>query len=140
MTTGTKLGYVSLWVKQDLDDSSSIIASGKLNLVDKSIVPFNLTVFKDKDTGKSSLKVSCKGEDGKWNNYGSLEIEQKQKGKMIAYAKGRFDGQDVVVFLYDNSEKQELNSKAPDYTGTLYVDEDDKKPQQESSRKSNVVF
>ena len=126
--SGEKLGYVSLWVKQDLDDSSPVIATGKLNLTDKCTVPFNITVFRDKDTGKSTLRISRKGEDGKWSNHGSLEIEQKVKGKMIAYAKGRFHGQDVVVFLFDNSEKQEANSKAPDYNGTLYVDEKQQEP------------
>jgi hypothetical protein len=123
MTAQQKLGYVSLWTKQDLDDSSPVIATGKLNLVDKSVEPFNLSIFRDKETGKSTLRLSRKGEGGKWINHGSLEVEQKVKGNMVAYAKGRFHGDSVVVFLFDNSEKQQTNSKAPDYTGTLYLDE-----------------
>lgn len=123
MTAQQKLGYVSLWTKQDLDDSSPVIATGKLNPVDKSVEPFNLSVFRDKETGKSTLRLSRKGEDGKWINHGSLEVEQKVKGNMVAYAKGRFHGDNVVVFLFDNSEKQQTSSNAPDYTGTLYLDE-----------------
>ena len=123
MTAQHKLAYVSIWTRQDLDDSSTVIATGKLNPLDKSVEPFNVSIFRDKETGKSSLRLSRKGEDGKWVNHGTLEIEQKVKGNMVAYAKGRFHGDNVVVFLFDNSEKQELNSKAPDYTGTMYFDE-----------------
>lgn len=123
MTTQQKLAYVSIWTRQDLDDSSPVIATGKLNPLDKSVEPFNVSVFRDGETGKSTLRISRKGEDGKWASHGTLEIEQKVKGKMIAFAKGRFLCEDVIVFLFDNSEKQEVNSKAPDYTGTMYVDE-----------------
>lgn len=123
MTAQHKLAYVSIWTRQDLDDSSTVIATGKLNPLDKSVEPFNVSIFRDKETGKSSLRLSRKGEDGKWVNHGTLEIEQKVKGNMVAYAKGRFHGDNVIVFLFDNSEKQELNSKAPDYTGTMYFDE-----------------
>ena len=123
MTAQQKLAYVSIWTRQDLDDSSTVIATGKLNPLDKSVEPFNVSIFRDKETGKSSLRLSRKGEDGKWVNHGTLEIEQKVKGNMVAYAKGRFHGDNVIVFLFDNSEKQELNSKAPDYTGTMYFDE-----------------
>ena len=123
MTTQQKLGYVSLWTKQGLDESSPVIATGKLSPVDKSVEPFNLTVFRDKETGKSTLRLSRLGKDNKWVNHGSLEVEQKVKGNMVAYAKGHFHGEDVIVFLFDNSEKQQTNSKAPDYTGTLYLDE-----------------
>jgi hypothetical protein len=122
-TQQQRLAYVSLWVKQDLDDSSPVIATGKLNPVDKSLPPCNVTLFRNKETGKSTMKVSRKDEGGNWVTYGSLEVEQKVKGNMVAYAKGRFHGDSVVVFLFDNSEKQQTNSKAPDYSGSVSVDE-----------------
>lgn len=125
MTTQQRLAYVSLWTKQDLDSSSPIIATGKLNPVDKSLPPCNVSLFRNKDTGSSqtTMKVSRKDEGGSWVTYGTLEVEQKVKGNMVAYAKGQLFGKNVVVFLFDNSEKQQTNSKAPDYTGSVFVDE-----------------
>ena len=140
MSAQQKLAYVSLWAKQDLDETSPVIASGKLNLVDKSTKPFNVSLFRDKETGKSTLRLSSLGEDGKWANHGTLVVEQKVKGNMVAYATGRFNDDDVVVFLFDNSEKQQVNSKAPDYTGTMYFDE--KKESRVGLTKTNkpVIF
>jgi hypothetical protein len=122
-TQQQRLAYVSLWVKQDLDDSSPVIATGKLNPVDKSLPPCNVTLFRNKETGKSTMKVSRKDEGGNWVTYGTLEVEQKVKGNMVAYAKGLLFNENVVVFLFDNSEKQQTNSKAPDYSGSVSVDE-----------------
>lgn len=119
MTTGNKLGYISIWSKQDLDSSSKVVGSGKLNLLDKT--QFNVTVFRS-ETGASSISISRKGSDGKWEKFGNLQVETKVKGNMIALAKGLFDGQPVVLFLFDNSEKQETNPNAPDYSGTIYED------------------
>ena len=125
MSAQQKLAYVSLWAKQDLDSSSPIIATGKLTPVDKSLPTYNVSLFRSKDIGSSqtTLKVSQKDERGNWVTYGTLVVEQKVKGNMVAYATGQFNGDDVIVFLFDNSEKQQANSKAPDYTGTMYFDE-----------------
>jgi hypothetical protein len=140
MSAQQKLAYVSLWAKQDLDETSPVIATGKLNLVDKSVEPFNVSLFRDKETGKSTLRLSSLGKDNKWTNHGTLVVEQKVKGNMVAYATGRFNDDDVVVFLFDNSEKQQVNSKAPDYTGTMYFDE--KKESRVGLTKTNkpVIF
>jgi hypothetical protein len=140
MSAQQKLAYVSLWAKQDLDETSPVIATGKLNLVDKSVEPFNVSLFRDKETGKSTLRLSRLGQDNKWTNHGTLVVEQKVKGNMVAYATGRFNDDDVVVFLFDNSEKQQVNSKAPDYTGTMYFDE--KKESRVGLTKTNkpVIF
>jgi len=56
-TQQQRLAYVSLWVKQDLDDSSPVIATGKLNPVDKSLPPCNVTLFRNKEVVTGLLMV-----------------------------------------------------------------------------------
>lgn len=119
MSNGKRIGYISIWTKQDLDTNSKVVGTGKVKTMTDA--KFNATVFRS-ESGQSSISISHKKADGTWSKDGTLHIEMKPKDKMIALAKGLFLGEPVVLFLFDNSEKQELNLFAPDYTGTIYED------------------